>query len=86
MHCPECGFVNAEGSNYCQKCGAFLADMTEHHEGEDQIIFPYLASVGVPSDLLTAMDDEHHAMADALRETREALSAYASSGSAGDAR
>ena len=24
MHCPECGFVNAEGSNYCQKCGAFL--------------------------------------------------------------
>ena len=26
MHCPECGFVNAEGANYCQKCGAFLAD------------------------------------------------------------
>ncbi len=25
MHCPECGFVNAEGANYCQKCGAFLA-------------------------------------------------------------
>ena len=24
MHCPECGFVNAEGANYCQKCGAFL--------------------------------------------------------------
>jgi pSer/pThr/pTyr-binding forkhead associated (FHA) protein len=23
-HCPECGFVNAEGANYCQKCGAFL--------------------------------------------------------------
>ena len=26
MHCPECGYVNAEGANYCQKCGAFLAD------------------------------------------------------------
>ena len=26
MHCPECGFVNAEGANYCQKCGAFLAE------------------------------------------------------------
>src|SRR4051794_24334353 len=26
MHCPECGFANAEGANYCQKCGAFLAD------------------------------------------------------------
>jgi pSer/pThr/pTyr-binding forkhead associated (FHA) protein len=25
MHCPECGFVNPEGANYCQKCGAFLA-------------------------------------------------------------
>jgi pSer/pThr/pTyr-binding forkhead associated (FHA) protein len=30
MHCPECGFANAEGANYCQKCGAFLA------EGEKQ--------------------------------------------------
>ena len=28
MHCPECGFVNAEGANYCQKCGAFLGDVT----------------------------------------------------------
>ena len=23
-HCPECGFVNPEGANYCQKCGAYL--------------------------------------------------------------
>ena len=29
MHCPECGFVNAEGANYCQKCGAFLAEKGE---------------------------------------------------------
>jgi pSer/pThr/pTyr-binding forkhead associated (FHA) protein len=29
MHCPECGFANAEGANYCQKCGAFLGDQTE---------------------------------------------------------
>ena len=28
MHCPECGFVNADGANYCQKCGAFLADVS----------------------------------------------------------
>lgn len=26
LHCPECGFVNPPGANYCQKCGAFLAD------------------------------------------------------------
>jgi pSer/pThr/pTyr-binding forkhead associated (FHA) protein len=24
VHCPECGFVNVEGANYCQKCGAYL--------------------------------------------------------------
>jgi hypothetical protein len=28
-HCPECGFANAEGANYCQKCGAFLGDVAE---------------------------------------------------------
>ena len=32
MHCPECGFVNTEGANYCQKCGAFLADVTQEHD------------------------------------------------------
>jgi pSer/pThr/pTyr-binding forkhead associated (FHA) protein len=32
MHCPECGFVNTEGANYCQKCGAFLADVTAEHD------------------------------------------------------
>lgn len=24
IHCPECGFVNTEGANYCQKCGAYI--------------------------------------------------------------
>jgi len=23
-HCPECGFTNADGANYCQRCGAFI--------------------------------------------------------------
>jgi FHA domain len=23
-HCTECGFVNDEGANYCQRCGALL--------------------------------------------------------------
>lgn len=27
VHCPECGFVNTEGANYCQRCGAFLGDL-----------------------------------------------------------
>jgi hypothetical protein len=25
LHCTECGFVNNEGANYCQRCGALLA-------------------------------------------------------------
>jgi len=25
QHCPECGFANADGANYCQRCGAFMA-------------------------------------------------------------
>ena len=33
MHCPECGFANADGANYCQKCGAFLAE-AEKQEGD----------------------------------------------------
>jgi len=26
IHCPECGFTNTEGANYCQKCGGYLGD------------------------------------------------------------
>jgi hypothetical protein len=29
VHCAECGFVNPDGANYCQKCGAFLAQTAE---------------------------------------------------------
>ncbi len=25
QHCPECGALNDDGANYCQRCGAFLA-------------------------------------------------------------
>jgi hypothetical protein len=34
MQCPECGFDNAEGANYCQKCGAYLATTGEFKSGE----------------------------------------------------
>jgi pSer/pThr/pTyr-binding forkhead associated (FHA) protein len=34
VHCPECGFVNAEGANYCQKCGAFLAERESDRPGD----------------------------------------------------
>ena len=25
LHCTECGFVNGEGANYCQRCGSLLS-------------------------------------------------------------
>jgi hypothetical protein len=25
LHCTECGFLNDEGANYCQRCGALVA-------------------------------------------------------------
>ncbi len=31
LHCTECGFVNAEGANYCQRCGALLPRGSEAH-------------------------------------------------------
>jgi pSer/pThr/pTyr-binding forkhead associated (FHA) protein len=38
VHCPECGFANPEGANYCQKCGAYLGGPKE---GEDPTTMTY---------------------------------------------
>ena len=37
LHCPECGFINSEGANFCQKCGAHLVV----DEGGDQTTITY---------------------------------------------
>ncbi len=29
IHCTECGFLNSEGANYCQRCGALLSRPAE---------------------------------------------------------
>jgi FHA domain-containing protein/zinc ribbon protein len=34
-HCPECGFVVDEGSNYCPKCGAYLG--AEQQPGKEEV-------------------------------------------------
>jgi hemerythrin-like domain-containing protein len=74
------------GAKQLEKAYANLhRELTHHHEGEDDLIFPFLSKVGGASDLLRAMADEHHAMAAALAETRAAMAGYASSGSATDA-
>ena len=37
FHCPECGSANAEGANYCQRCGAFIgAQAPEAGAGDGQ--------------------------------------------------
>jgi hemerythrin-like domain-containing protein len=59
--------------------------LTHHHEGEDTHVWPMLAKVGVGQELLGAMQEEHHAMADALTESEGAMATYAASGSGADA-
>jgi hypothetical protein len=39
VHCPECGFVNAEGANYCSKCGAFLGEQKESGGGDTTEVY-----------------------------------------------
>ena len=34
LHCPDCGFVNVDGANYCQRCGHYLGGATaQEHSG-----------------------------------------------------
>jgi hemerythrin-like domain-containing protein len=63
-----------------------LRELTRHHTGEDEIVFPFVSRVDGAQELLAAMEDEHQALAAALAETRRAMSAYARSGAAVDAR
>ncbi|WP_051516049.1 hemerythrin domain-containing protein [Candidatus Blastococcus massiliensis] len=65
--------------------GNLREELTHHHEGEDTHIWPMLATAGVDRELLTAMENEHHTMAESLAETATAMSAVAASGSAVDA-
>ncbi len=29
VHCPQCGFLNGEGANFCQRCGTALQSQTQ---------------------------------------------------------
>jgi FHA domain/zinc-ribbon domain len=41
LHCPECGFTNTDGANYCQKCGAFLGGAAGEGAGHDPTTVTY---------------------------------------------
>jgi len=60
-------------------------ELTHHHEGEDELIWPMLEKFGADTELLATMESEHQAMAAALADTGTALDAFAASGSANDA-
>jgi pSer/pThr/pTyr-binding forkhead associated (FHA) protein len=48
VHCPECAFLNADGANYCSKCGAFLGSGTP--EGDSATTATY--RVGETGELI----------------------------------
>ncbi len=55
LHCSECGFVNPEGANYCQKCGALI----EHEAGDEATTATYrVGETGdfIPVDLEAVTD------------------------------
>ncbi len=53
IHCPECGFTNAEGANYCQKCGGYLGDRPEQSPDEPQTATYRVGETGefIPTDV-----------------------------------
>ncbi len=55
-HCPECGFLNGEGANYCQKCGAYLNQQTEVKAGGEPTTATY--RVGETGELIPVDVDE----------------------------
>jgi len=63
----------------------FDAQLTDHHEGEHDIAWPAMESIGVSKDLLTLFDTEHAQMAAALASTRDAMAAFRMSATAADA-
>lgn len=65
--------------------GNLHQQLTVHHEGEDEHVFPWLAVEGIDADLLRTMESEHEAMATGLAESSAAMAAYGRTGSADDA-
>jgi ABC-type transporter Mla subunit MlaD len=63
----------------------FDAQLTTHHEGEHEIAWPALESVGVSKELLATFDEEHEALAAALSDTRSAMATFRTSATPNDA-
>jgi len=63
----------------------FDAQLTDHHEGEHEIAWPAMRSIGVTDELLAVFDEEHERMAQALAATRAAMATFRASATGADA-
>jgi hypothetical protein len=63
----------------------FDAQLTDHHEGEHEIAWPVMESIGISRELLAVFDEEHERMAQALASTRAAMTTFRATATAADA-
>ena len=63
----------------------FDEQLTHHHEGEHEIAWPALESIGVSKELLDTMDGEHDTMSAALADARIAMTTLAMTAAESDA-
>ena len=64
----------------------FDFQLTKHHEGEHEIVWPALASVGVGQQMIDQMDAEHEVMAERLSAARASMTALRAAPTAANAR
>ncbi len=63
----------------------FDDQLTQHHEGEHEIVWPAIEAVGVTQAQIAEMDEEHQRLADALATASTCFTTLARSASAADA-
>jgi hemerythrin-like domain-containing protein len=63
----------------------FDAQLTDHHEGEHEVVWPALRAIGIAGPTIDSFDTEHEAMAADLATTRAAMERLRSSASRADA-
>ena len=64
VHCPECGFLNNEGANYCQRCGSFLGGQTQVQPKESTTATYRVGETGelIPVDVESITTQGHAAL------------------------
>ncbi len=64
VHCPNCGFLNGEGANFCQSCGTPLAAQTQVHQRESTTATYRVGETGelIPVDVESMASHGHAAV------------------------